>query len=71
MVTTLVFLNWFGTFLIWTRLSICNHPSNVVRLIPILLVPFLRHLAVTGPVGGSAAFEAEPHSTLTVHVLYR
>ena len=68
MVTSLILFDRFSTFRIWTRFCISNHPGYVIRLVPVLEIPFCRHFAVTGPVGDFATFEAESHSALASNV---
>lgn len=69
-VTSLVFLNWFSTFWIWTWFSVCNHPSNILRLIAILLFPFLRNLAFTRSMRCSRTSETKSHSADTSDIPY-
>ena len=68
-ITTLIFLNWFSTFWIGTGFCVCNHPSNVFRLVPILLFPFLCCVAITRSMGGSRTSEAKSHAADTGDIL--
>lgn len=71
MVTPLILFNRFWAFRIWTWLCICNHPSNVVRLISIFLFPFFGRLTITRPMRTLWASKAKPHPTLTRDILNR
>lgn len=69
-VASLVFLDWLSTSWIWARFCVCNHPSNVFRLISILLLPFLRSLTVTRSMRGSRTSKTKPHAAHTSNILH-
>lgn len=69
-VTALVFLNWFSAFWVWAWFCVCNHPSNVLRFIAILLFPFWRNITVTRSMRCSRTSETKSHAADTSYIPY-
>ena len=67
-ITALIFLDRFSTFWIRARFCVSNHPCYVIRLVPVLEIPFCSQLAVTRPMRNFATFEAKSQSTLTSYI---